>query len=125
MDPLARPRIVAVFVAPEWIDQARLRTWAKLVGDSRTSTGERIISMVLLTDDMTDGNSTLSRQFRCSDVVNAVVRVAGMLRSHQSLAAARADRDLVMAQVADVVVDFGHIEGGCDRFPGRRTTVLA
>lgn len=122
--PLGKAAVAAVFVSEDWLDQARLRLFAKAIGAAKHPTGERVFVLVLLTDELTDANGTLSRQFRCSEVVNAGVRIAGTLRSKEALDAARTLRDQAMAAVADVVFDFGHIEGGSERFPGKRTWVL-
>lgn len=109
--------IVAVFIAPEWHDQAKLRRWAKSLEDSSTE-------LVLMTDDASDGNAVLSRQLRCSGVVSAFVRVPGMMRSAAELQRARAKRDDAMASVATVIVDFGDLVGGQSRFSGKQTLVL-
>lgn len=108
--PCGRPSTVAVFVAPSYLDQARLRLWAKTVETE----------LVLLTDDPTDANAVIARQLRCSGVSSAVVRVTGTLRSTLAIELARERRDHLMARLADKVIDFGKLNSR--RFPGIQTT---
>ena len=92
--------VTAVFASALWVDQSRLRIWAK----------QTKAALVLLTDDATDANVVLARQLRCSAVVAATVRVAGTLRSVQALTQGRAQRDEVMLQVSDEIVVFAQMD---------------
>jgi hypothetical protein len=116
MEPPPTSSIVAVFIAPTWHDQARLRRWAKSLDGTE--------AFVLLTDEPSEGNTVLLRQARCSGVIAAVVRVPGLMRSPQELQWARSRRDEMMARVAGSIVDFGDVVGGQSRFPGKQTLVL-
>lgn len=93
-----RPRVVAVFVSEAWLDQARLRLWAK----QQASAGP----CILLTDDVTDANTVLARQLKCSGVVVAIMRGAGTLRSAEELVRSRVKRDATMMAVSDETVVF-------------------
>lgn len=105
---------LAVFVAASWLSQAQLRDWVKSLADG---------TVVLLTDDLSDGNMVLLRQLKCSEVVVLVARTPGMMRSVQAIETAKRRRDEAMAAVADSVVDFGEMPGGSTRFAGQLTLV--
>jgi hypothetical protein len=105
--------VVSVFIALDWSDQASLRMWAKTMMLSEF--------LVLLTDEVTDGNAVLGRQLRCSGVVSASVRLPGLMRSELALEKARRLRDQTMARISDTIFDFGNVQGGLDRFAGKRT----
>jgi hypothetical protein len=107
-------KIVAVFVAPTWTDQARLRLWAKTL---------EAVDMVLLTDDLSDGNVVIARQLKCSEIICALVRTPGVMRSLPALEGARRARDAKMALLASTIYDFGELPGGSERFVCRRTIV--
>jgi hypothetical protein len=123
MAPLDRKGVIAAFVAPSWTDQARLRVWVKTIG-AASAASQELQPLVLLTDDPSDGNNVLARQLRCSNVVCAIVRMPGTMKSTIELAKARLQRDLAMARLADVVFDFGVMSGGCRRFPDKETFVI-
>lgn len=116
--------VVAAFVALDWSDQGYLRLWAKTLRE-RSIKWNGPVTMVLLTDDVTDGNAVLTRQLRCSGIVSAAVRVPSTMRSQLELDRARLERDLTMANLADVVFDFGNVAGGTWRFPGKDTIVIS
>jgi hypothetical protein len=108
--------VAAVFIAQGWSDQTFMRMWVKMLVKKPT--------MVLATDDVTDGNSVLLRQLRCSGIVAAVVRIPGVMRSAVELARARLQRDSAMAELATVIYDFGEMPGGVERFAGKQTIVV-
>lgn len=93
-----RVQVVAVWVTTGWTDVARLRLWAKQVPTS---------FCILLTDDVTEANTVLARQLKCSDVTVGLIRLPGALRSADALWKARVRRDEVMVSLADEVVVFG------------------
>ena len=90
-------QVVAVFADPTWVDQAKLRLWAK----TRTEG-----TVVLLTDDVTDANTVLARQLRCSGIVCMVARTPGTMRSEEEMRKSRAVRDRAMLELATEVVRF-------------------
>jgi hypothetical protein len=120
---LDRYGVIAVFAAAAWTDQARLRLWAKTVGAAVVASQE-LQTVVLLTDDPSEANNVLARQLRCSNVVCAIVRTPGTMRSTIELGRARLRRDLAMAQLADAIFDFGEMSGGRRRFPDKQTFVI-
>jgi hypothetical protein len=94
--------VIAVFVASDWLDQPRLKVWAKKVPKD---------AVVLLTDDPSDGNTVLARQLRaCEELVIAVVRTPGTRRSPQSALDAWVKRDATMIAIADRIVVFGQMQ---------------
>lgn len=107
---------VAVFVSYAWTDQMRLRVWAKQLIPYHT--------VVLLNDEPSEGNATLMRQLRCSEVVCLVARVPGQMRTLRAIEDAKRRRDEVMAELATVIVDFGDLPGGSTRFAGRQISVI-
>lgn len=120
-------RSLAVFVSPLWKDQAAIRLWAKLLGGSRSGTS-RVdktaptirgiqVELVMITDDVSEGNAVLARQLRCSGIVCAVARLPTVLRSQSELDEARKQRDSTMAVVADAVWDFGGVFVGTTHKP--------
>lgn len=122
---MAHSGIVAVFLAASWHDQAHLRLWVKTLQEQSRLWSTGLVKLVLLTDDLTDGNMVVGRQCKCSGVVSAIVRAPGLMRSPGELAKARDERDLVMAMAADLVFDFGELPGGRDRFAHKQTVLVA
>lgn len=112
-----------MFAAAAWTDQARLRLWAKTVGAAAVAS-QQLQTVVLLTDDPSEANNVLARQLRCSNVVCGIVRTPGTMRSTSELGRARLQRDLAIAQLADVIFDFGEMSGGSRRFPDKETLVI-
>lgn len=108
--------IVAVFVAPVFLDAGRLRVWAKTQAQSL---------FVLLTDDPSEGNTILLRDLRCAGVVSAIVRTPGTQRSPAEREVARHRRDDYMAAAASKIVIFDACERWADRWPARDRTFIA
>lgn len=109
--------VLAVFIAPGWSYQAIVRLWVKQLRQQP--------KMVLVTDDVTEGNTTLLRQLKCSSIVGAVVRMPGVMRSEAELERARLQRDAAMADLASIIYDFGDVPGGPNRFAGKQTVIVS
>lgn len=102
--------VVAVFVAPVYLDAGRLRIWAKTQARSL---------FVLLTDDPSEGNTILLRDLRCADVVTATVRTPGTQRAPAEREAAKLMRDDYMVAASARLVIFDTCAEWEARYPSK------
>lgn len=105
--------LVGVFIADGFLDRELIQAYAKRVQDS---------TVILLTDDPSEGNSVMMRSLRCKRVVYGIIRCPGTFRSMDEFREAQKYRDACLAEMSDVIVDFGELPGGSSRFGGKQAT---
>lgn len=103
-------RVIGVFVGPNWTDTDSVRLW---VIQQAVGVDEKLI---VVNDDPNHIYQVILRQCRCSGVLSAVVRVPVMARTEAELTDAQWKRDLAIARLSHMLLDFGSVRGGSQRF---------